>query len=177
MKYASKLNLRIPDVAKQLRRNTKIIGADGWEEEIRIFRRYVTRAESEQILSIFHPKIAEAVKFVFISNIGTVAAHVHTEEECVINLYIEASNAKTVFYEGVVVPIKDHEWEGKTYFGADKSLLTPAEHFEAASGDIWVLNTSQPHAVVAEDGFENRWAVQIYLSMPFNETLKYANAE
>jgi hypothetical protein len=175
MKYASKLNLRIPDVAKQLRRNTKIIGIDGVKEKMRIFRRYVTRAESEQILSIFHLKIAEAVKFVFISNIGTVAAHVHTEEDCVINLYIEASNAKTVFYDGMVVPIKDHEWEGKTYFGADESLLTPVEYFEAASGDIWVLNTGQPHAVIAGDGFESRWAVQIYLSMPFTETLKYIN--
>lgn len=177
MKYAKRLDLKIPTAAYEMRRNTRVIGVDGSRKHGEIFRRYVTREHTEQILSIFPPEIAAANKSVFISSIGPVTPHVHLEEECVINLYIDANNADTIFYEGAIVAINDPELRNThKYIMSEEKLLKPVESFRAESGEIWVLNTGQPHAVIADDGFRSRWAVQIYLSIPFAETLKYINA-
>lgn len=173
MKYAKKLSLEIPTFAYGMRRNTRVVGADGSKKHGEIFRRYVTREHTEQILSIFPPEIAAANKSVFISSVGSVTPHVHLEEDCVINLYVTTNSAETVFYEGAVVAVNDPELRNThKYIVPDKTLLKPVERFKAEAGEIWVLNTGQPHAVVAADPCKDRWVVQIYLGMPYTKTVE-----
>lgn len=168
MKYAQKLQLGIPETVYKLRRDTRVVAKDGTEEAGKIFRHYVTRRDTKPILDLFPEKIAASVIGVTISNIGPVDVHVHTREKCVVNLYLQASGAKTVFYEGAITPAVNYSGG---YFTPDISLLTESETFEAASGDVWVLNSTQPHSVIAKENFEDRWAVQVYLSTPFHETV------
>ena len=168
MKYARKLPLEIPEALYKLRRDTRVVAKDGTKEAGEIFRHYVKRSDTPLILSLLPEEIVAAVIGITVSNIGAVDVHAHTREECVVNLYLQASGAKTVFYEGVVVP--EINYSGG-YFTPDITHLTDVESFKAASGDVWVLNSRQPHSVVAEDCFEDRWAVQVYLSTPFHEVV------
>ena len=168
MKYARKLPLDIPEAVYKLRRDTRVVAKDGTKEAGEIFRHYVTRSDTPLILNLFPKEIAAAVIGVTVSNIGAVDVHAHTREECVINLYLQASGAKTVFYEGAVIPAISYSGG---YFTPDIAHLTDVESFKAASGDVWVLNSRQPHSVIAEDSFEDRWAVQVYLSTPFHEVV------
>lgn len=178
MKHAQKINLALPDVAHTLRKNTRTIATHGMKGRGQIYKKYITRTNATKMLNALPNEVRGAVKGLFISNIEPVAAHVHTEDKCVINMYINASGAKTVFYEGVVKPIKEHELtKGHQYFYAEMSLLEPSEHFEANSGEVWLINTKQPHAVLANDICEDRWAVQIYLSLPFEEIKKVLYAK
>lgn len=176
MKYAIKLNTTIPTVAYGLRRNTRVISVHGTKEKGEIYKKYVTRADASQIVNVLPQTLASKVKGVFISNIGPVAAHVHTEEGCVINLYLDADGAKTVFYEGNIEPIEEHRvTTGHQYFYAATKSLKAVEEFEAVAGDTWIMNTKQPHAVVSDGVWHDRWAVQIYLSTPFSEAIKHFN--
>lgn len=168
MKYARKLNLKIPEALYKLRRDTRVVAKDGTKEAGEIFRHYIKRSDNPLILNLFPEEIAKAVIGITISNIGAVDVHVHTREECVINLYLQASGGKTSFYEGVVAPAVNYSGG---YFTPNAALLSECESFEAASGDVWVLNSRQPHSVTAKDSFEDRWAIQIYLSTPFYEAL------
>ena len=173
MRYAKKLNLEVPDFVHALRRTTRVIGVDGSKARGEVLRRYVTRADREKILSIFPPSIAIADKAIFISRVDPIEPHTHTDDKCVINLYLQASNAETVFYDGKIVALKDPDLRNASrYTVPDETLLTPVESFRASSGEIWVLNTGQPHAVVANDSFEARWVVQIYLTTSFSEVLQ-----
>jgi hypothetical protein len=173
MRYAKKLNLEVPDFVHALRRTTRVIGADGSKARGEVLRRYVTRADREKILSIFPPSIAIADKAIFISRVDPIGPHTHTDDKCVINLYLQASNAETVFYDGKIVALKDPDLRNASrYTAPDETLLKPVESFKASSGDVWVLNTEKPHAVVANGSFEERWVVQIYLTTPFSEVLQ-----
>lgn len=173
MKYAKKLNFSVPEFLYGFPRTTRIIATEGSKARGRVLRRYVTRADREKVLSLFPPHITATDKSVFVSNIEPIAPHVHKYDLCVINLYLQASNAETVFYEGKVVHLEDPDLSNiDTYHVFEESLLTPTESFKAASGDIWVLNTGVPHAVVADGACEDRWVVQVYLTMPFDEALK-----
>jgi len=168
MKYAQKLQLEIPEAVYKLPRDTRVVAKDGTEEAGEIFRHYVKRSDTPLILNLFPEKIAASVIGVTVSNISAVDVHAHTREECVVNLYLQASGAKTVFYEGDVVPVITYSGG---YFTPDIAQLTDVESFKAASGDVWVLNSRQPHSVVVEESFEDRWAVQVYLSTPFHEVV------
>jgi len=173
MKYAKKLNFSVPEFMYGLPRTTRIIAAEGSKARGRVLRHYVTRADREKILSIFPPHITVTDKSIFVSHIGPITPHVHKYDLCVINLYLQASDAETVFYDGEAVPLEDPELSNiDTYIAFDESLLTPTESFKAASGDIWVLNTGVPHAVVANGACEDRWVVQVYLTIPFNVALQ-----
>lgn len=169
MKYVEKLQIEIPEALHKLRRDTRVVAKDGTEEAGEIFRHYVTRSDTQLILNLFPEKISASVIGVTISNIGPVDVHAHTREKCVVNLYLQASGAKTVFYDGAVVPAINYSGG---YFTPDISLLTEQESFEAASGDVWILNSTQPHSVIAKENFKDRWAVQVYLSIPFNEAVE-----
>jgi len=168
MKYVQKLQLEIPEALYKLRRDTRVVAKDGTKEAGEIFRHYVTRSDTKLILNLFPEKIAASVIGVTISNIGPVDVHAHTREKCVVNLYLQASGAKTVFYEGDISPAINYSGG---YFTPDISLLTEIESFEAASGDVWILDSTQPHSVIAKENFEDRWALQVYLSTPFHEAV------
>jgi len=117
-----------------------------------------------------------------LTEIRILGPHVHTREKCVINFYEETHGEQTTFWEGEIVP--DDRWSldnGNGYYHVNHELLTPVESFNAKPGDVWFMNTLQPHSVTypgdtRTDGYQflplnmnARYIMQVYFDIPFEE--------
>jgi len=170
MKYAEKLRERAIDNLDP-RRTTRLLGMHVVSQKRPgLVRRYVQRSVSFRLLNMFPRQIADACIGISLSKIDRLKPHVHTEEQCVINLYLNAGGASTIFYEGPV-SVLDGETEdnGNKYLLVKDEFLKQVESFEAHSGDVWLLDSRQPHAVCSEDAVEDRWALQMFLSITFSQ--------
>lgn len=167
MKHAVKLNLT-PKSSWYRQTATKVIGQHVLENAYGVVRRYVAKRVAKDIIEALPQELADTFIDVTYSTILPLKPHVHVQENCVINMYEEVCGAKTVFYEGAAVRMdgvtKDN---GNKYYLVDDKLLTPVEEFVAKAGDVWLLNTKQPHAVQGNPG--TRKVLQVFLGMPFED--------
>lgn len=170
MKYAQRLGVSIPN-SLSLRKTTKVLGAHVLSDnEVGLVRHYVNKETIKKILKLFPIEVSKYCLGINLSQIHPLLPHVHTDEHCVINMYIEAECAQTVFYEGETrVATGVTRDNGNKYFALDGSLLRVAEGFKASSGEVWLLNSRQPHAVLQEGEGSHRWAIQIFLDKPFED--------
>ncbi len=167
MKYATKLNLKSKNTWYR-KTATRIIGQHVLEKTYGVVRRYVAKQVAADIISMLPTEVAKTFIDVTYSTIGPLKPHVHIQESCAINIYREVCGGATVFYEGKVEQLdgvtKDN---GNKYYLVDDELLTKAEEFVAQAGEVWLLNTRQPHAVTGAGG--TRKLIQVFLGMPFEE--------
>lgn len=167
MKYAVKLNLK-PKSTWYRKTTTRIIGQHVLEKTYGVIRRYVAKQVASDIISALPKEVAKTFIDVTYSTIGPLKPHVHIQESCVINIYQEVCGGATVFYDGEVLQLdgvtKDN---GNKYYLVDDELLTKTEEFVAQAGEVWLLNTRQPHAVVGTS--DNRKLIQVFLGMSFDE--------
>lgn len=167
MKYAVKLALK-PKASWYSVKKTRTLGLHVLEDKHGVVRRYVPKHIYAAITQSFSSDIAAACIGVNYSTIHPLKPHIHTEENCVINVYEKASSAKTVFYEGKIARLNGVTQDnGNKYYLVDHNLLDAVENFTAQDNDVWLLNTKQPHAVIGEDS--PRKLIQIFLDMPFEE--------
>jgi hypothetical protein len=167
-----------------LGKHGKIEGVDDYS----LIRRYITRRVvskfKEAIPSTLHPYISG----VTLTEITLLAPHVHTREQCVINFYQTAHDDVTVFYEGEIQ--QDDSWtldNGHGYFLINPNLVHSVESFVAKAGDVWLLNTRQPHSVEGAGDTRNgnnrynpirdekRLLVQAFCDLPFEEAVGFFN--
>lgn len=167
MKYAVKLALK-PKASWYSIKKTRTLGLHVLEDGYGVVRQYVPKHIYAAIIANFSSDIAATCAGINYSTIRPLKPHVHTDESCVINIYEKASNAKTVFYEGKIGILDGVAQDnGNKYYLVDPNLLTEIEDFTAQDGDVWLLNTKQPHAVIGEDS--SRKLIQIFLNTPFEE--------
>jgi hypothetical protein len=157
-----------------LRKKTRVLGQhviNGGKAGV--VRRYVSAEAAEQIFAAFPTPVANACLGLSYSNITALKPHVHTREECVINWYIDVGKHETVFYEGDIRRLDGEVSDnGNGYFLVDEGLLKATERFCAATGDVWLLNSKRPHAVLG--GSEcNRWVMQAFFGAPFGQMKQY----
>jgi hypothetical protein len=100
---------------------------------------------------------------------------VHTKDSCVINFYDQVNGETTEFWEGDVKPIDVANDNGNLYMTVDTANLTLAEQFTAKPGDVWLLNTRQPHSINPINNADTRIMLQIFLGIPFDEVLKHVH--
>lgn len=149
MKYAKKLKLSITPA--DLNRPGPVLGAYGGTADTpdgRLIRKYMSSKQEDAI----RQAIPEAIRPYFMganySEIKLLRAHTHIDDKAVINFYRQANGEVTTFWEGNAKD--DHVStvdSGNRYIGVDHNSVAPAEHFVAQSGDVWILNSAQPHSV------------------------------
>jgi hypothetical protein len=194
MKYAKQLNIDPGYLYNQ--RKTRVVGKhvlgkhgkiEGVDDYSTI-RRYIPRVQAELFKEVLPPTIVPFISGVTMTEITLLAPHVHTKEMCVINFYQRTHGDITSFYEGEIEP--DDSWtqdNGNGYFLANPRKLTECEKFVAQDGDVWLLNTRQPHSLdkaddarIGNDKYkpargEKRVLVQAFFDLPFEEVAGFFN--
>lgn len=170
MKYAKKLNLHLASLIDFNKKTRLIENHAKRDYGYALVRYYYPRKDVDLLLSSFPDKIRSSCLGVTKSVISDLSAHVHTIEQCVINIYHKTNGKKTVFFEGDQERIPSQYNDDNGYYQVDESKLTAVESFIAEDNDIWLLNSRQPHAVIEDPTqVRERYLIQIYLSIPFSE--------
>ena len=115
---------------------------------VEVLRKKLNRKETASVLHAIPKSIRNKCIGVCKTYISKASPHVHTQDKCVINFYISVSGEKTVFYKEDIKKLKrETNSVNNGYFFVDTETLIPAQSFIAESGDVWVLDTTIPHAV------------------------------
>jgi hypothetical protein len=184
MKYATKLNLNVP--MPFLGKAKVVIGQHGYQKSgfagPKLVRKYLPNKQVELVRSALPDEIKESLVGVNLTESRILAPHIHTEDEAVINFYIQTGGEKTVFWEGDVVSEESEVNDnGDKYINLKRDNLQEAEYFVAKPSDVWLINTRVPHSVgyindnrSSDLHFEplddeKRLLVQAFFCMPYDQ--------
>lgn len=172
----------------RLNKPSVILGEHGMragDSKHRIVRRYVPRKHVEQIRDLLPEKIKSHLLGVNYSEILLLGPHVHTEDGCVINFYQKVNGEITSFWDGEIE--RDDRWStdnGKGYLNVNPDKIKVVEFFKAQDGDVWVLDTRQPHSVSIDgDARSNGWqyitddsdarlVIQAFIDLPYADVVE-----
>jgi hypothetical protein len=185
MKYAKKIQLFVE--FQKPNRSSFVLGRHG-EDNIgkhHVVRRYLQRKQVDVVKEVLPENVRPYVIGVNFSEISLLGPHTHTEEKCVINFYQHVNGEVTSFWEGEIE--RDDRWtsdNGKGYINVNPDKIKIVESFKAESGDVWILNATQPHSVtidgdVRTNGYqyapENdnvRLVVQAFIDLPYSDVVE-----
>lgn len=186
MKHARKLNLDFN--WKRLHKDRFVIGEHGVRENFEgygVIRRHINQRDVERFRDSLPASIQPAVAAACFSEIQLLAPHLHYKEGCVINFYKNTGGETTTFWDGEIeVDSTDILDNGNDYYNININKIHPVESFVANEGDVWLLNSKQTHSVSKfesglphdmkffEAGFNPRFIVQVYMTLPFDEVIK-----
>jgi hypothetical protein len=176
MTYAAKVNIRC-DMNIDFMSDANLLGTHvvtKTNNKPRVFRRRLSKAETAATMAILPPALRKHCLGVSKNKISPLGPHVHTEELCTINFYYHTGGETTVFYSGEYAQddaqVTDN---GNGYYMVREDLITPALSYTANPGDVWVLNTRKAHAVFGEGAEAERWIVQVYMKIPYEQVLQH----
>lgn len=181
MKFAKKLPFTFADGVAALNefKHLRVLGLYGKEKDSNkycITKKYVPK----KAVKLFQQTIPEPLVPHLIgitkAEISTLAPHIHTDESCVINFYSHTNGEITSIYDGdIKIYDGDLEDNGNGYYLVDPAGLTKVEQFVAQDGDVWLLNTKQPHSVDALGApvSSKRTVIQAFFNLPYTEVSAY----
>ena len=189
MKYAKQISVDAPfpylhKATVVLGKHNRVLGKHGTgvNGSVGVTRRYLPRKQIDLVKEVLPEAIRDKVIGVNYSEITLLAPHVHVLEQSVINFYQATNGEITKFYEGEIEP--DLDWSadnGNAYYNVNINKIKCAEEFIAKPGDVWLLNSRQPHSVEwlgdQREGMwkyepntdDARWMVQVYIDLPYEE--------
>ena len=172
--YAKKLNINIVDI--DLTRKTKSIAKHfkhNTKNTYGVIMNYVSVENSNKFISLLPVELRFSCLSVLKSSIRSLPPHTHGVGGCVINFYCKTNGEKTVCYDGDYEEIMDDAatfQSDKGYYIVDQNKLTEVFSYTAESGDVYLLNTRKPHAVVDANNLDkSRIVIQIYLDISYKE--------
>lgn len=181
MKYATKINFK-PDLS-YIHKAKVVLGehAKSSENAEPILTRYYVPEKQVNLIKNALPKSLQNTTFfvcktkIALDNFEhDLRPHVHTDELCVLNIYLTTSGEETSFFEGEVIPDDSAAVDnGNLYYMVDTAKLTKVENFYANTGDAWLMCTRQPHQVSCQNSQEKpRELLQIYfMDKTYSEVL------
>ena len=125
-----------------------------------------------KILDKIIPKDLMDIGTVSICKINDGAVpHKDHDCKCKINFYLKTGNAKTIFFNDVDIQGYSYHTDDRyNIFDLRKHRLKSKSSFTAADGEIYLLNTSDIHAVTTINNYE-RIIVSISFEKEFDEIL------
>ncbi len=149
MNHAKKLRLSITPC--DFDRSGKIIGRHAFTKDApqgRLVRKYTPKNQIEMFERAIPDILKKHLLAINYSEIHLLKAHVHITDESVINFYQHTGGEVTTFWDGLIEPDDSFASDnGNNYFNLHHKNLNPCESFIAQDGDVWLLNTRQPHSV------------------------------
>jgi len=152
---------------------------DGYDKH-HVVRKYLPRKQVELVRDALPEALKPFLMGVNFSEIRLLAPHIHLEEQCVLNFYKVTHGEITSFWEGEIErDDRGTNDNGNGYVNVNPKKLTKVESFKASAGDVWLLNTRQPHSVSIDgDTRLKNWKyapkddnvrliVQAYLDFPY----------
>jgi len=114
----------------------------------------------KSLLSIEVPKVFLLEILKPSSDNSLLPIHIDINKTCGINVYLEANNEVTKFYD----------WDTTT------RTCSYVEEFCAEPGDVWLMNNKQPHSVDLVKDCQRRILTYSFVSTPYNVVLETINA-
>ena len=181
MKHAKQLSLTFDDGIAALNefKKLRVLGLYGkkkGENRYSITRKYVPKKAAEIFKGFIPNELMPHLIGITEAEILPLAPHIHTDEQCVINFYRNTSGEVTSIYEGnIEIYDGDLEDKGNGYYLVNPKFLLKTEEFTAKDGDVWLLNTKQPHSVESSTKIlkANRVVVQAFFSLPYEQVTSY----
>jgi hypothetical protein len=182
MKYAEKISFN-PDLS-YVHKAKVILGEHAKSSETAkpiLTRYYVPQKQVNLIKQALPKKLQNTTFFVCKTDISLdnfehdLRPHVHTDELCVLNVYLNTSGEETSFFEGEVVPDDAAAVDnGNLYYMVNTDKLIKVENFYANTGDAWLMCTRQPHQVSSSSlQTSTRELLQIYfMDKTYSEVLE-----
>jgi hypothetical protein len=153
-----------------------VLGRHVWLKDsasAKIVRIRLNKRETADTLSALPESLRGFCLGVSKSSIHAFGPHVHTKEECTINFYYKTNGETTVFYDGeCIVDDAAATDNGNSYHMVKPDLLTKALTYVASDGDVWLLNTKKPHAVIG-DNQAPRHILQVHMAIPYEQVLEH----
>ena len=190
MKYAKKINIDInfPPMTNKNKVVSQHGRISGFDDVIFVCR-HIHRRNLELLRSKLPKEIQQGIISLRYCEINVVTPHSHLTDQCVINFYQKTEKEETSFWEGDVESSNQSiEDNGNGYIKNDLSKIKIVESFVAQDGDIWLLNTRQPHSVSLHDDTRSleerfipkkkrsRYFVQASLDIPYDDAVNYFNS-
>lgn len=175
MSYASRLPLSCSmninfDVQAQ------VLGKHVWltnHKDAKIVRTRLSKRETAATLLELPESLRSFCLGISKSSIHSFGPHVHTKEECTINFYYKTNGETTIFYDGdCVIDIDAATDNGNSYHMVKPDALTEVTTYVATDGDVWLLNTKKPHAVIGNDSLP-RYILQVHMAIPYEQVLQH----
>jgi len=161
MKYASKINLPV-DIKNIISVGAKIAT---YVDKFDLYK----AKNYEEIISYLPETIRNKKTGFYIVNVDfgkgspEIRAHKHTKEKCVLNVYLKTNGEETIFYEGQEVILDPTEGRSvRPFYNLSHDTLQKVESFIAQENECWLLNTDQPHSIIAGKELGIRSFIQIY---------------
>jgi hypothetical protein len=176
MKYASKIDLKLNVEVQDILRRTRIMAQHGLgNAEVQLTRRFVSKKMIARIKQSLPAALIPHIQGIHLTESQALPAHVHTKDQSVINIYDHVNGEATNFWEGSAQSLNTFTDNGNLYLTVNPENLTWAESFTARPGDVWLLNTRQPHSITAINSSSTRTMLQIFLGLSFDEVLKHVH--
>lgn len=150
--YCAKLNIDFPIFSHQFGPVHNFYGQDTVLGKRGILY-YRLDASNDHLFQFLPEKIRPYFYLTFMRiNIKYVRPHTDSNIKVTINFYLDSNNCKTTFYsfnkDGVIGNKLPSQTNGRTYLIGD---LFPEKSFIAKDNDVWILDVTKPHSVVALD--------------------------
>jgi hypothetical protein len=176
MKYASKINLNLGVDVQDILRRTRIMARHGLgNAEVQLTRRFVSKKMIARIKQSLPAALIPHIQGIHLTESQALPVHVHTKDFSVINFYDSVNGEATDFWEGNTEALNMFDDNGNLYLTVNPENLIWTESFTASPGDVWLLNTRQPHSITAINNSNTRTMLQIFLGIPFDEVLKHVH--
>jgi hypothetical protein len=173
MKYAKKIDIDFDINVEDILSRTRIIIQHGQSEATtRLIRRFVPKKFREKIQKKLPDKILDYIQGIHLTESRPLEPHIHTTDYSVLNIYYWAHDEVTAFWDGNIEH-NDITIVDDFYSLVNTNKLKQVETFVAKPGDVWLLNTRQPHSVSISDTNKNRMMLQIFFNRPFDEIVNY----
>ena len=180
MKHAKKLPFTFENGVNALNafKRLRVLDAYGKNKntgKYSITKKYIPKKAVHEFKQVIPEELMPHLLGIIESEISSLAPHVHTEEQCVINFYKNTNQEVTSMYEGRIEKYEDNmEDNGNGYYLVNPHLLEKTEEFVAKDGDVWLLNTRQPHSVqeTATISGKPRTVIQAFFDIPYEKAAK-----
>jgi hypothetical protein len=173
MKYASKINLKFDVEVQDILARTRVMARHGLNDTAQLTRRFVGKQFVNKIKQSLPAALIPHIQGIHLTESQALPVHVHTKDQSVINIYDSVNGEATNFWEGNTEALNMFDDNGNLYLTVNPKNLIWAESFTARPGDVWLLNTRQPHSISAINNTDTRIMLQIFLGIPFDEVLKH----
>ncbi len=174
MTYASKLPLTC-NIGIVFDEQSPLLGEHVFLKDgssARLVRRRLRRTETAAVLAVLPVFLRKHCLGMSKSSIGVFGPHVHTKEGCTLNFYYKTGGETTVFYSD------DYEIDSTAALdnGNSYQMVRPMTEeavlsFTANDGEVWLLDTKKPHAVVGECVAPRR-VLQVHMALSYVEVLR-----
>jgi len=188
MKYAKKIQLPVDFDSIQITRKIQTLTTSN-ENLAKFDVFYIKQSDVSLIKSALPVQAQKNLLSVLATKYSLLSPHIHLKEKSVINFYKKVNGEVTTFYEGNIVRDYSINNDSGNLHVIKLDGIVPCEQLCAEQGDLWIMDTTQPHSVTIKgdsrsgidkyfaSDHQERLLIQMYFDVPYAQLLQWFENE